>query len=438
MKFHSKQHLFSLFIILILVGTIPTTTSYTAPTNTQQKIHTADQLYPTITYNPKIAAALALINETTLGDILATLVSYAPRVTGNFGCQKSAEYMYDLFTTNGLTTRYHNWTAWGNRYNPRKYTGLNVEGTIPGTTNDLILFSAHYDGYKKGPAANDDASGTAAVVAAGLALSQFTFNHTLKFIAFSGEEQGLLGSHAYAQEAYYRDENIVVDFQADMIGHATTPEGGSQMGLVASEDVAWMLDAAETLTTTYNIGLTINKGNINREGYGGSDYFSFIEYNWEAIACWGGEHDPNMHTANDSFDNVNLSYLVKTTRMVVALLAYLADLQEFSPQITIESPREGKLYFDGMEQRNISDLKTIVINDLFIWTEVRYSSVPVERVEFYYDTHLEYTDTTAPFTWQFNKHSLQTHRITVIMYDQLGRKSTDFRDIRFINLLLKR
>jgi hypothetical protein len=438
MQSSSKKHLILLFIVFLLVATVPASTSFSSQNNNQQLVTPQNQCSSSLLYNPKIAAALALINEDLLGNILSTLVSVAPRFTGTYNCQQAANYMYTLLQDNGLQTRYQNWTARGNKYHPYLFTGQNIEGTIPGITNNQILFSAHYDCYQKGPGANDDGSGTAAVLAAGIALNHFTFNQTLKFVAFSGEEEGLIGSHAYVKEAYETGDNIIVDFQADMIGHATTPLGGSQMGLVTSEDVAWLLDLADELNTTYNIGLHINRGNINRDGEGGSDYFSFIEYNFEAVACWGGEHDPNMHTPQDDMTNVNLSYLVKTTRMITALLATLADQTDFSPQITIVSPRQGKQYFYGMERQNISDLKTTVIDDIWIWAKIRYSTVPIDHVEFYYDDQLEYTDTTAPYIWQFNKHSLATHRITVILYDQLGRKSTDIRDIRFINLLLKR
>ena len=52
-----------------------------------------------------------------------------------------------------------------------------------------------------------------------------------------------------------------------------------------------------------------------------------------------------------------------------------------------------------------------------------YATVPIQRAEFYYDGKLVFTDTEAPFKWQFNKFSLGKHQITVIVYDQLGRNS---------------
>ena len=49
-------------------------------------------------------------------------------------------------------------------------------------------------------------------------MSQYTFNHTIRFVAFSGEEQGLIGSRHYAEDAYNNNESIVAVLNADMIG----------------------------------------------------------------------------------------------------------------------------------------------------------------------------------------------------------------------------
>jgi hypothetical protein len=88
-----------------------------------------------------------------------------------------------------------------------------------------------------------------------------------------------------------------------------------------------------------------------------------------------------------------------------------------------------------MRKGEIDDLKTTVIDDIWIWAEVDDATIPIERADFYYDGKLVYTDTEAPFKWQFNKFSVRKHEITVYVYDQLGRNSSDWRDIHFINIL---
>jgi aminopeptidase YwaD len=388
------------------------------------------------TSSQKIIDILSMINETLIQEYLQTIVGFGPRMSGSYGCEKAAQYIHQQFTDMQLIARYQNWTLWGSRYYHYFYQSQNIEGTLVGTNamdNSAIIFNAHYDSVAKGPGANDDGSGTVAVLAAAYALSHFDFNRTVKFVTFSGEEIGLAGSRTYTKEAYEKNESILVEINADMIGH---DEGSRKMTVTATEDVGWVADIFQRINNNYSIGLTVNRGTINRvlHGLGGSDFSAFLTYGWESICCWEGDHDPNFHSAQDDLSNVNLSYLVKTTRIIAATLAYLADLPETPPQVRITSPRVGFLYNEGMRKYAIDELKTTVIDDIWIWAEVDYATVPIERAEFYYDGKLVFTDTEAPYKWQFNKFSLGKHQIIVLVYDQLGKNSSDWREIRFINI----
>jgi hypothetical protein len=386
--------------------------------------------------DPTIAKILNMIDEDLLGEYLKTIVDFGPRVTGTYSCKKAAEYIYQQFQKMGLKTRYHNWTAFGNKYHPHLFKCRNVVATLPNLTSDkIIILNAHYDTVANSPGAYDNGGGTAAVLAAAYALSHFEFKHTLKFIAFSGEEVGVIGSHEYVKEAYERNDNIVVDMNVECIGYAETAEGGRKMGIPATEDARWISDVVEKINNNYNINFQISYDEIERGGQEYTDYCSFVNYGYEAVGFWGGEDSPYFHSPGDTFDTMNLSCLVNSTRIIAGTLAYVANLEDFYPQIRIESPKFGKLYFEGRKKINIGDLKTIVVDDIWVWADEKASNVPIKKAEFYYGKRLVYTDTEAPFKWHFNKLSIRKHRITVIAYDELGRKSTDWRDIRFINLL---
>jgi hypothetical protein len=377
-----------------------------------------------------------MINETIIREYLETIVGFESRWTGTPGCEKAAQYIHQQFTDMQLIARYQNWTLLGNRNNHYLFTSQNIEGTLPGTNTvdtSAIIFNAHYDSIEDGLGANDDGSGTVAVLAAAYALSHFDFKRTIKFVTFSGEEIGLDGSRAYTKEAYERNENILVEINADMIGH---DEGSRSMRVTATEDAGWIADIFKMINNDYSIGLIVNRGTINRvrHSMGGSDYAPFLVYGWESICCWEGDHDPNFHTAQDNLSNVNISYLVNMTRIIAATIAQLADLTETPPQVRITSPRVGFLYNAGIKERAISEFKTIVINDIEIVAAVDYATVPIERAEFYYDGKLVFNDTEAPFEWQFNKFSVRKHQITVLVYDQLGRNTSDWREIYFMNI----
>ena len=389
----------------------------------------------------KIESVLEYIDEELLRTYLEVLVGYGPRWTGTYGCDKSAEYIFAQFSDMGLEAHYQHWKAFGNKYHPRWFESENVEGTLKseGSTDITIIFGAHYDTVRDAPGANDDGSGTAAVLAAAYALSHFNFTHTVKFLAFSGEEMGLLGSRAYAKRAYQENEDIMIYINADMIGRATQGDTGATMGFSATEDAGWVVDLFENINSQYALAFqTLNRYTINRELRGHSDYKPFADYGYETVACWEGEHDPNMHDPTDDLSNVNFSYLVRTTKMIAATLAALADYENPPPEVQIVSPRFGNLYFEGRTLRSTDGLDIKVLDDIWVWTEVKHTSAAIDRVEFFYNNRLMYTDTEPPYKWNMNKLSLRTHRIKAVVYDELGRTSSDYRDIYYLNVFLRR
>jgi len=426
-------------VFLIGISLSNPVSSILPPEQTNTNISLFDTPTAQTTTDQKIAQILSIIDENLIMKYLQFIVGFGPRMTGSYGCEKAAEYIFQQFTDMQLPTRYQNWTGWGNRYYPHFYASQNIEATLPGTNTDdtpSIIFNAHYDSVARSPGANDDGSGTAAVLAAAYALSQFDFERSVKFVTFSGEEVGLIGSRAYTKEAYERNERILVEINADMIGY---DEGNRKITVTATEDAKWVADMFDHINTNYSIGLTINHREINRENHrmSGSDYAAFLPYGWETVCCWQGTGDPNFHTPQDNLSNVNVSYLVNTTRIIAATLAKLADEPDTPPQVRITSPRVGFLYKNEMKKRAIGEFKTTVIGDIWVWAEVDYATAPIERAEFYYDGKLVFTDTEAPYKWKFDKFSLRKHQITVIVYDELGRESSDWREIRFINIFTR-
>lgn len=422
------------FFIVFLLSTTATAFSFSLQNASLSSLQ-KDQNTQTVS-SQKISDIISMIDEPLILGYLQHIVGFGPRKTGTYGCEKAAQYIHTQFKNNGLAARYQNWTAQGNEYIPKLYTSQNVEGTLPGTNpkdTSIIIFNAHYDSVAKGPGANDDGSGTVAVLAAAYALSRFDFKRTMKFVTFSGEEVGLLGSQAYTKEAYNRNDNILMEINADMVGH---DDGNRTMRVPATEDAGWVADIFQSINSNYSIGLTVSPGTITRAGHGlgGSDYSAFLPYGWESVCVWEGSHDPNFHSPQDNMSNIDLGYLVNMTRIIAASMAYLADIDSTPPQVRITSPRVGYLYNDGMIRRPLDEFKITVIDSIWIWAELDNTTIPIQRAEFYLDGKLVFIDTDAPFKWEFNTFSIRKHQIMVTVYDFLGRNSSDWREIRFINL----
>ncbi|HKB05210.1 MAG TPA: M20/M25/M40 family metallo-hydrolase [Gemmataceae bacterium] len=127
------------------------------------------------------------------------------------------------------------------RRHPFTHAGVslqNVEAELAGTSPELVIVSAHMDstagsepGYDPrahaAPGADDDASGVAGVLAIAERIAALAGAappaRTIRFVLFNAEEQGLIGSKAYARRSKARAEVIAAVWQMDMIGYNQTP-----------------------------------------------------------------------------------------------------------------------------------------------------------------------------------------------------------------------
>ena len=110
-----------------------------------------------------------------------------------------------------------------------------LRGSQPESADRIYLVSGHYDSRvtdvldatSDAPGADDDASGVAAVLEMARVMAKHRFDATIKFVAFAGEEQGLLGSAFFAEQAKQQGLNIAGMFSNDIIG-ATLGQNGER------------------------------------------------------------------------------------------------------------------------------------------------------------------------------------------------------------------
>jgi len=108
-----------------------------------------------------------------------------------------------------------------------------LQGSQPESANRIYLISGHYDSrvtdvlnaVSDAPGADDDASGVAAVLELARVMASHEFDATIKFVAFAGEEQGLLGSAYFAEQAKQQGLNIAGMFSNDIIGSTLGQNG---------------------------------------------------------------------------------------------------------------------------------------------------------------------------------------------------------------------
>jgi hypothetical protein len=108
-----------------------------------------------------------------------------------------------------------------------------LKGTQPESTARVYVVSGHYDSMCgsptdakcDAPGANDDASGTAAVLEMARVMAKYKFDATIVFMAVAGEEQGLLGSTYFAESAKKNNMDIEAMFTNDIIGSSLGGNG---------------------------------------------------------------------------------------------------------------------------------------------------------------------------------------------------------------------
>ena len=289
-----------------------------------------------VTFDTDIVEMIPQVNESMLFTYLKGLVDIGTRYVGSENCNKAANYLHDEFERLGLDVYIDPW-----RY--PKYKCRNVIATLNGTdtsSDATFVLCAHFDTIGDSPGANDDGSGIAAMLAIANITSKYSFNHTLRFVATSGEEVGLYGSHDYARKAYLRNENIVGVLNIDTIGN-TTVKGGNVAYLLKPERSEWMSSIIKELSQTYMNYINLSVLSIKNRN---NDHRSFLNYGYDVVQFVQlARGNYPLHTPQDTFEKVNFTYLTKITKLILATTVELVN-KPIDVQVRFVTPKEGYIY----------------------------------------------------------------------------------------------
>jgi hypothetical protein len=214
----------------------------------------------------------------------------------------------------------------------------NIVGLLPGSDpalgKEVVVIGAHYDhlgtdGYgSRDPnakerlwnGADDNASGTAGVIelAEHFALTEPKPKRSFLFIAFTGEEMGLLGSHWYVAHPLLPHEQCVLMVNMDMIGRLK--DGKLFIGGVGTSPV---FDPIITKASE-GVGLVITRG---RGGMAPSDNMVFFRRGLPTLFFHTGLHE-DLHRVTDDWEKQNFDGAVKTLTVARRVLRAVGDLPE--------------------------------------------------------------------------------------------------------------
>lgn len=310
---------------------------------------------------------------------------------------------------------------------------VNVVATLPGTQAESVariyVVSGHYDSMASSPTdpdsdapgANDDASGTAAVMELACVMSRYKFDATLVFMAVAGEEQGLIGSTFWAKRAREEDRDIAGMITNDIIGNSKGFDGtvvkdrvrlfaegvpplkelsaafltslrtGGENDFPTRQLARFIKDAAERHVTQMKVDIIYRRDRFLR----GGDHSPFLDAGYAAVRMtepnenWRHQHQ-NVRVEDgvqygDLPEFVDFEYTANVTRVNAAALAALA----LGPAV----PRE-------VEMENIK-----LENTTLRWKANSEPDIAGYRIV--------WRETTAP-TWQWSKDVGNVTRETVL------------------------
>lgn len=193
-------------------------------------------------------------------------------------------------------------------------TGTNVYATLPATTGETkrIIVGAHYDTVSNSPGANDNATGSAAVLAIARYLKDMNCRKfAVTVVFFDEEETGLIGARAFANTL--TAANVHAVHTIDQIGWDNDNDQRFELELPTAALEAEYRAAAMTL------GVPVTKTSTQ-----GTDHQAFREEGMAAIGLTeeyiGNDTSPHRHLSTDTAATVKQSYLQLGTKLVAQVV----------------------------------------------------------------------------------------------------------------------
>ena len=272
--------------------------------------------------NDIVDRILAEVSPANLRSQVQALQDFQTRYASTAGCEAAGQYIYNYFSGLGLKVKFQDvpFTEGVSRNVVAELTGRADPG-------DVLIICSHYDSYSNqrltlAPGADDNASGTAAVMEAGRVLSRTPLDFTVRFAAFTAEELGLFGSKVYAQDVRSRGDNIIGVINLDMIAYADRPP--EELEVISNNTSSWL--AARFAAVAGDYGLAGTRRIIDPSLIY-SDHSPFWDRGYPAVLLIEDNPltNPEYHKTTDTIDTLDFEFYAQASRAALAALAELAQ-----------------------------------------------------------------------------------------------------------------
>jgi len=243
------------------------------------------------------------------------------------------------------------WREGGQTFSKEIYNGIGLHRWTGG--GGAYILCGHYDTIAKrtvgwdwkidpAPGADDNGTGIACILECARVLGGMSFDFDLRFVVFTGEEYGLLGSRHYVEEAVANGDSILGVLNIDMVGY--DPEDRKSTVLMGNDRSEWIVDWLVEMTDS--LGLDLEPAKVEMAGHMvfRSDHGPFMVEGYPAVSCWeniegdSSEFNPYYHTVADTAGHISISLTSTIASMFAGTLALLADP---APVADFEVPENG-------------------------------------------------------------------------------------------------
>lgn len=269
------------------------------------------------------------------------------RKTGTIGEKKAAKYIKEKFKNHGLEEKgddgYYQVFKTTTHPNPhsnnksKKIKGINIVGYCDNQQAETIIIGAHYDhlGYSHTSSlhdgkkavhngADDNASGVSVLIQL---IDQLCPNklYNYLFIAFSGEEEGLLGSSYFAKNSTIDLNTVRFMINFDMIGRLNL---NNEIAINGTGTSTQWNNLLETTNSLFNLKLIKSES-----GIGPSDHTSFYLQNIPVLHFFTGQHE-DYHKPTDDVEKINFNGMHTIMSFVQSLIETSSKIKHFNFQET--------------------------------------------------------------------------------------------------------
>jgi hypothetical protein len=228
----------------------------------------------------------------------------------------------------------------------------NLETEIRGskTPNEIMLIGAHYDSYGTTPGADDNASGTASLLALARHFADARPERTLRFVAFTNEEppyfqHATMGSLVYARSCRKRNDNLMCVLSLETMGYYSDqqdsqryppplnliyPSTGNFIGVIGNVASRPMVHRVVSALRKH-IEFPSQGGAVPDvvSGVGWSDHWSFWQEGYQAVMITDTAlfRNPHYHRPTDTPDKLNFDHLARVVQGLEGVVCDLAGIR---------------------------------------------------------------------------------------------------------------